>query len=132
MVHSTAVNFCAPLTRHAILVRCRSIKPMSGIVMDWFAALSGGLSDRRNLAAGPCVLAFCIGLFPAAAQQQSRTPPNLAVLPLENNSGDGAQDYFASGLTDEIATTLANIRGLAVVARSSVFQLKPSDRDPQM
>ena len=97
---------------------------MNGIVMDWFAALSGGLWGWRNLVAGSCFLTFCIGLFPAAAQQQSTTP-TLAVLPLENNSGDGAQDYFASGLTDEIATTLANIRGLAVVARSSVFQLSP-------
>jgi TolB-like protein len=58
-------------------------------------------------------------------------PQTLAVLPLENSSGDSAQDYFASGLTDEIAAALANVRGLAVVARSSVFQLKPAEREPQ-
>jgi TolB-like protein len=53
----------------------------------------------------------------------------VAVLPFENNSGDAAQDYFASGITDEIAGALAGVRGLGVVARSSSFLLKPSDRD---
>jgi adenylate cyclase len=77
------------------------------------------------------VLVLLSGLFPVAAQEPGRLPATLAVLPLENNSGDGTQDYFASGLTDEIGTALANVRGLAVVARSSAFQLKPPDREPQ-
>ena len=51
------------------------------------------------------------------------------MLPLDNDSGDAAQDFFAGGLTDEIATALSSVRGLGVVARSSAFQLKPSNRD---
>jgi len=31
-------------------------------------------------------------------------------------------------MTDEIAAALTRVRGLGVVARSSSFQLKPSDR----
>jgi len=51
------------------------------------------------------------------------------VLPLENSSGAPAQDFFAGGMTDEIASALTGIRGLGVVARSSSFQLKPTERD---
>jgi adenylate cyclase len=69
-------------------------------------------------------LALGIGHSPAGAQDRA----TLAVLPLQNNSGDAAQDFFAGGMTDEVATVLARVRGLGVVARSSSFQLKPSDR----
>jgi len=73
--------------------------------------------------------ALCSGSPPAAAQGGSRA--TLAVLPFENNSGDAAQDFFAGGMTDEFAAVLSRISGLGVVARSSSFQLKPSDRDAQ-
>jgi TolB-like protein len=68
-------------------------------------------------------LALCVGFSVAAAQ----TPrPTLAVLPLDNNSGDTAQDFFAGGMTDEIAVALTGVKGLGVVARSSSFLLKPT------
>jgi TolB-like protein len=76
------------------------------------------------------VLAICLGAAPAAAQ--SDRAATLAVLPLENNSGEAAQDFFAGGMTDEIAAVLARVPGLGVVARSSSFQLKSSDRDSQI
>ncbi len=75
------------------------------------------------------VVAICAGAVPVAAQ--SGQAATLAVLPLENNSGDAAQDFFAGGMTDEIAVMLAGVRDLGVVARSSSFQLKPSDRNGQ-
>jgi TolB-like protein/tetratricopeptide (TPR) repeat protein len=56
-------------------------------------------------------------------------PPTIAVLPLENSSGEAAQDFFASGMTDEVASALTGVRGLAVVARSSSFRLPPSNHD---
>jgi TolB-like protein/DNA-binding winged helix-turn-helix (wHTH) protein/Tfp pilus assembly protein PilF len=56
---------------------------------------------------------------PTAAQIQS-----LAVLPLENLSGDPAQDYFADGITDELITTLAKINSVKVISRTSVVQYK--------
>jgi TolB-like protein/DNA-binding winged helix-turn-helix (wHTH) protein/Flp pilus assembly protein TadD len=49
---------------------------------------------------------------------------SLAVLPLENLSGDSAQDYFADGMTDELITHLAQIRDLRVISRSSVMTYK--------
>ena len=49
---------------------------------------------------------------------------SLAVLPLDNFSGDASQDYFADGMTDELITNLAQIRALRVVSRTSVMMYK--------
>lgn len=49
---------------------------------------------------------------------------SLAVLPLDNFSGDVSQDYFADGMTDELITDLAQIRALRVVSRTSVMTYK--------
>jgi TolB-like protein/DNA-binding winged helix-turn-helix (wHTH) protein/Tfp pilus assembly protein PilF len=49
---------------------------------------------------------------------------SLAVLPLENLSGDASQDYFADGMTDELITHLAQISDLRVISRSSVMTYK--------
>ena len=49
---------------------------------------------------------------------------SLAVLPLDNFSGDSSQDYFADGMTDELITDLAQIRALRVVSRTSVMMYK--------
>ena len=46
------------------------------------------------------------------------------MLPLENLSGDPAQDYFADGMTDELITELAQIKALRVISRSSVIAYK--------
>ena len=49
---------------------------------------------------------------------------SLAVLPLENLSGDLSQEYFADGMTDELITALAGIGKLRVISRSSVMLYK--------
>jgi TolB-like protein/DNA-binding winged helix-turn-helix (wHTH) protein len=49
---------------------------------------------------------------------------SLAVLPLENLSGDPAQEYFADGMTDEVITMLAKHLPLRVISRTSVMQYK--------
>ena len=49
---------------------------------------------------------------------------SLAVLPLENLSGDASEDYFADGMTDEVITDLAQISALRVISRTSVMVYK--------
>ena len=49
---------------------------------------------------------------------------SLAVLPLENLSGNGSQDYFADGMTESLITELAKIGALRVMSRPSVMQYK--------
>ena len=68
----------------------------------------------------------------------SRVPPvaapglirSIAVLPLDNYSGDSNQDYFAEGMTDELTADLATISQLRVISRGSVMQFKGKDRPP--
>lgn len=49
---------------------------------------------------------------------------SLAVLPLENLSGDEAQEYFADGMTDELITDLASIASLRIISRTSTTHYK--------
>jgi TolB-like protein/DNA-binding winged helix-turn-helix (wHTH) protein/tetratricopeptide (TPR) repeat protein len=48
----------------------------------------------------------------------------LAVLPLENLSGDPSQDYFADGMTEALITDLAKISDLRVMSRAAVMKYK--------
>ncbi len=66
---------------------------------------------------------------------RARTPQvqSLAVLPLENLSGDPAQDYFAEGITDALITELGQISALQVKSRTSVMQYKKTEKSlPQI
>lgn len=53
---------------------------------------------------------------------------SLAVLPLENLSGDPSQEYFADGMTEELTTNLAKIKSLRVISRSSAMQYKKTQK----
>jgi TolB-like protein len=55
---------------------------------------------------------------------------SIAVLPLDNYSGDKSQDYFAEGMTDELTTDLATISRLRVISRSSTTQFTGNERPP--
>ena len=73
---------------------------------------------------------FAVGLAAWAAWQhyyvKSALPPirSIAVLPMENLSGDAAQEYFADGMTDELITDLAKVSALRVISRTSVMRYK--------
>jgi TolB-like protein/DNA-binding winged helix-turn-helix (wHTH) protein/tetratricopeptide (TPR) repeat protein len=53
---------------------------------------------------------------------------SIAVLPLDNLSGDPSDEYFADGLTDELITELAKRAPLSVISRTSVVQYKHSHK----
>jgi TolB-like protein len=64
-------------------------------------------------------------LFSGASPHSFRS---LAVLPLENLSGDPKQDYFADGMTEELITQVSKFGNLKVISRTSVMQYKGSKK----
>jgi TolB-like protein/Flp pilus assembly protein TadD len=75
---------------------------------------------------------------PAARERISERPTDrrirsLAVLPLENLSGDPAQDYFADGMTEALTTELGKISALRVISRQSVMRYQGTKKSmPQI
>jgi TolB-like protein/Tfp pilus assembly protein PilF len=51
---------------------------------------------------------------------------SIAVLPFENFSAEKENAFFADGIQDDILTSLAQIRGLRVISRSSVMGFRAS------
>jgi|SRR5579863_3029068 len=49
---------------------------------------------------------------------------SIAVLPLDNLSGDSSEEFFADGMTDQLITDLAKAGSLRVISRTSVMQYK--------
>jgi TolB-like protein len=74
-----------------------------------------------------CTAAIAAALGAWIAFGPSLRPPairSLAVLPLENLTGDPSQEYFADGMTDALITDLAQIGSLRVISRTSVARSK--------
>jgi TolB-like protein/DNA-binding winged helix-turn-helix (wHTH) protein len=82
------------------------------VVAALFALNVAGLRDRLLTAVG--------------ARRSLPLPKieSIAVLPLENLSGDPQQEYFADGMTDELITDLGKISALRVISRTSVMRYK--------
>src|SRR5581483_3134161 len=76
------------------------------------AVLAGSLRLQR-------VQGWILGRPYAPHQMKS-----IAVLPLENLSGDSAQDYFADGMTDALIANLSRIGALRVISRTSSMRYK--------
>lgn len=91
------------------------LRPQTGSRSVWTFVLSAIL-----------ILAVALGVLLAAAHRTSAASPirSIAVLPLDNFSGDASQDYFAEGMTDELITDLAKVGTLRVTSRTSVMGYK--------
>ena len=88
-------------------------------------------SPTLAVAALVVLLAILILTLPAGKRLRSSGPEpiqSLAVLPLQNVSGDAAQDYFADGMTEALITDLAKIPGLKVISRTSIMLYKDSHK----
>jgi TolB-like protein/Tfp pilus assembly protein PilF len=89
---------------------------------------------RRAIAAAVVAVVALGGIYWTAVREQPSAPAavpaapirSIAVLPLDNLSGDPAQEYFADGMTDELISTLGRIGGVNVISRTSVMQFKGS------
>jgi TolB-like protein/Tfp pilus assembly protein PilF len=79
------------------------------------------------------VLAVVAGLGRRGGDTEEAGVRSIAVLPLENLSGNQEQEYFADGVTDAVIGELARIRGARVISRTSVMTYKkPLQSLPQI
>ena len=83
---------------------------------------AGWAASAAVILAALSLLAWSRHLLPSFFHSQRVA--SVAVLPLENLSGDQGQEYVADGMTDELITMLARDSTLRVVSRTSVMQYK--------
>jgi serine/threonine-protein kinase len=118
-----------------VILRCLEQDPAkrySG-VGDIVSELRPDSLSRRTrawIAVAACVvLAIAAGVW-----YRSRTPPapstSLAVLPLENRTGDASLDYVGAGVTESLTDDLARMPGLQVVAASVARRYHATAADP--
>src|SRR6266511_3130707 len=100
--------------------QARSIQRATGRILDF--VIIGALL---------LVIAMLIvGRLPLYRQTgESISRKSIAVLPLENLSGDPDNAYFADGIQEEILTRLASIADLKVISRSSTQQYQSKPRN---
>src|SRR5207237_1297187 len=92
---------------------------------------TGRIPDFIIIGALLLVIAMLIvGRFPFYRQTgESISQKSIAVLPLENLSGDPDNAYFADGIQGEILTKLAGVGDLKVISRSSAAKYKSNPED---
>jgi TolB-like protein/DNA-binding winged helix-turn-helix (wHTH) protein len=146
---ATTPRFIETLPRHGY----RFIAPVEGALAPVFSPAKGGDAGitatagarrvrlQRRWAAGAifsvpvALLAILVGLNVAGLRDRllrhaAPVPKieSIAVLPLENLSGDPEQEYFADGMTDALITNLGKIKALRVISRTSVMRFKQTTK----
>jgi eukaryotic-like serine/threonine-protein kinase len=89
--------------------------PASSSKTPWFIVAAIGV-----LVLGALLYVYVIN--PAAASIAGS--PTIAVLSLENTTGDPKHDSFVAGITDDITNELVNVPGLRVISSSEVRQFR--------
>jgi len=111
------------------------------------AHLGGGLMQERIFPAGPRghVVSLAVGGTLAAALMvmlwlaagwwnarqgggEAGAIESLAVLPLQNLSGNPEEEYFADGMTEALITNLSKISSLRVISRTSTMRYKKTTK----
>jgi adenylate cyclase len=78
--------------------------------------------DRKSRA-----MTSAMSLEESAKTTLKLNPKRVAVLPFVSMSSDPNDEYFADGLTEELITRISLVRGLEIIARTSVMGFKKKD-----
>jgi serine/threonine-protein kinase len=122
----------ATMARHAV----EPVPPLRGIRPEVPVAVEQAI--LRALAKEPSARFAAMAEFAEALVTPLSGLPTLpvagggraiAVLPFVNASADPDNEYVSDGMTDEVISALANMPGLRVASRTSVFALKGRRED---
>jgi TolB-like protein/DNA-binding winged helix-turn-helix (wHTH) protein/Flp pilus assembly protein TadD len=94
--------------------------PSRGVRRRWILTLTGTLVALATMA----IWSATHWRDRLRSHGEFRPVHSLAVLPMENLSGDPAQEYLADSMTDQLITDLAGIHGLRVTSRTSIMRFK--------
>jgi len=113
------------------------------LIFSWFYELTPeGLSFEKDIGSGESIThvtgrrmnfivisLLCAAVILFAYDKWWIVPPSelsIAVLPLENLSGDPEQQYFVSGMQDALIAGLSRISALKVTSKTSTMQYRNS------
>jgi serine/threonine-protein kinase len=104
----------------SLLARCLAKDP--GARVPTAMALGEALAACRDSSTPGIRTATAVDAAAAGGPAPDSVIPSVAVLPFANVGGDPDDEYFADGLSEELLSVLARVRGLRVAARTSSFQ----------
>jgi serine/threonine-protein kinase len=110
--NSTNVAFGPPGRRKRIAIWSAAVAAIVLATLAAFVAVSRDVVLRTPIATKP------------------RASRAIAILPFVNATGDREAEYLSDGVTETLINTLAQVPGLRVMSRTSVFHYKGKPADP--
>ncbi len=129
MGQQTVKNIAKPVRTYRVLL---DVQAQPGRRQTFFSHYARGLRAAAVVAVAAAVLGLGWWLWPSspstpegpASAAVADDRPSIAVLPFDNLSGNVDEDYFSDGITSDLINDLAQVSGLFVIARNSVFTYK--------
>jgi TolB-like protein/Flp pilus assembly protein TadD len=139
ILHSTAAPGEAP-TRAQIHTTEQTAILSPGAAAEPHESLGGETKKQSfsaHRAAKPLLIVLGLAVIGLAvffgyryfSSANSKQIDSIAVMPFVNDSGNAEMEYLSDGMTETLISSLSQIAGLNVKARSSVFRYKGKDTD---